>query len=317
MQLFQLASEDKPVTIKTAQVPTLTVFVRQHFLPWVDGCNRAPNTKQSYRYGWSLLEDQPIAKMRMDQIKSLHLDMIQVAGSPSTHNCALRTLRRIFGIAIELEVIAVRPKFRLLTENERTALVDPEIEAKIAAVLEGSKRKGALVTALYIILDCGMRPNEISRLRIEDIDYARGLIHVPKSKTKAGVRYLPMTTRLRTKLLEQTGKRSTGWVFPSPRYRGEPIKRHSLTVAWRLACIRAGVSSGINLYCARHTFGTDAMEATKNPFKVMKMLGHTSLGTTVRYQHHEIAEIGRLMDVRNAERHNSRHTGVAHKEVTL
>ena len=85
-----------------------------------------------------------------------------------------------------------------------------------------------------------------------------------------------MTTRLRTKLLEQIGTRTDGWVFPSPRYPGQPIQRQALTVAWRKAANKAGVALRQSV-CARHTFGTDAMEATKNPFKVMRVMGHTTL----------------------------------------
>lgn len=36
------------------------------------------------------------------------------------------------------------------------------------------------------------------------------------------------------------------------------------------------------------------MEVTKNPFKVMRMMGHTSLSTAKRYQHHDIAEVASL-----------------------
>jgi site-specific recombinase XerC len=50
------------------------------------------------------------------------------------------------------------------------------------------------------------------------------------------------------------------------------------------------------------------MEATKNPFQVMRMLGHANLSTTRRYQHHDIAEVGSLMDARNELRHNLRHS---------
>lgn len=85
-----------------------------------------------------------------------------------------------------------------------------------------------------------------------------GLIHVPRSKTKAGKRCLPMTARLRKKLLERAGNRTSGWVFASPGYKGDPIQRQALTAAWRRACDLAGVPADLNLYCARHTFGTDA-----------------------------------------------------------
>ena len=55
---------------------------------------------------------------------------------------------------------------------------------------------------------------------ILDLDFIRGLIHIPNSKTKAGKRYVPMTVRVREKLLEWIGPRKTGWVLRSPVIQG-------------------------------------------------------------------------------------------------
>jgi hypothetical protein len=101
-----------------------------------------------------------MAEMRIDAIKTPHVDCIRIAGSASTHNCGLRTLRRMLNIAIELDLISKVPKFGLREERKRTELIEPATEEKIASVLGSSKHKGALKTALYLILDAGMRPNE-------------------------------------------------------------------------------------------------------------------------------------------------------------
>ena len=246
--------------------------------------------------------------MRMDQIKTPHIETIQVAGSPSTHNCALRTLRRIFHIALELDVVPKVPKFSLLAENKRTQLITPEIETKIAAQLAKGTRKGSLRTGLYIILDCGLRPIEIVNLKIEDVDFRLGGIRVNRSKSKAGERLVPMTDRVKKLLFTQIGKRTAGWLFPSPRYAGQPIKRHALTTAWRKTATKAGVSPDVDLYCARHTYGTDIMNATKDPFLTMRLMGHTELGTTDRYQHPNMTHISELMNARNDLRHSSCHS---------
>ena len=98
------------------------------------------------------------------------------------------------------------------------------------------------------------------------------------------------------KLLTQIGTRAAGWLFPSPRYPGQPIQRQALTVAWRKAANKAGVDADVNLYCARHTFGSDVMEATKNQFQLMTVMGHTTVRTTQRYPHHETAGVGKLLE---------------------
>ena len=216
-------------------------------------------------------------------------------------------------MACDLDDIVKVPKFKLLPENKRTYLITPDIEVKIAAQLSKSRRKGSLKTALYIILDCGLRPIEIVNLKISDVDLTRGVIHVNESKTEAGKRKVPMTDRVKQLLFAQIGKRVDGWLFPSPRYQGQHIKRHALTQAWRKAANNAGISADVDFYCARHTFGTDVMQATKNPFLTMKLLGHTELSTTSIYQHPEMDGIGALMNERNRSRanlcHSSCHSG--------
>ena len=85
-----------------------------------------------------------------------------------------------------------------------------------------------------------------------------------------------MTPRLEQKLRLQIGSRTRGWVFPSPltRRKGFPIRRQALTAAWKKMAKKAGLESDVNLYCARHAYGTDAMAAIKDPFLVMKLMGH-------------------------------------------
>lgn len=308
-EFLRQAQRDELPTRK-GPVPTLREFAEKSFLPLIDANARMEeSTKECYRYGWQLVRGQAIAGMRMDAIRTPHVETIKIDGSPSTHNCALRTLRRMFRIAYDLDVVLKIPKFILLEENERTALITPEIEQKITAQFDKSNRKGSLRTALFLILDCGLRPIEIVGLKITDIDLALGGIRVQDSKTRAGKRLVPMTERVKELLTKRIGRRVDGWLFPSPRYPKEHIKRNALTAAWRLTANKAGVSSDVDLYCARHTYGTDVFNATKDPFLTMKLMGHTEISTTERYQHPNMGMIGALMDERNLLRHNLRHTG--------
>lgn len=289
---------------KDEPIPTLREFARGWFTDFITGNSRlTEKSKEYYLYGILLLDNQRVMSMQLDAITSEDADMIRTDHSASTHNTALRTLRRMLNLAAKRGIINKVPRIQLLVENRRTRLVEPTDEAKIEAVLRGYKHKrGALQTGLCLILDSGMRPMEIASMRIEDVSFERGYIYVPKSKTRAGARYLPMSDRMKEKLFVQIGDRTSGWVFPSKKYLGYPIKSKALGRAWTLACAAAGVSSDLKFYCGRHTFATDAMTMTKNPFLVMKALGHTELSTTERYQHHDIIELGDRMNERNKRR---------------
>ena len=48
------------------------------------------------------------------------------------------------------------------------------------------------------------------------------------------------------------------------------------------------------LYCARHGFGTEMYRATKNLFAVMNVMGHTTVSTTMKYQHQNIDQVAEV-----------------------
>jgi integrase len=55
------------------------------------------------------------------------------------------------------------------------------------------------------------------------------------------------------------------------------------------------------LYSARHTFGTDVLEGTKNPAVTMDVMGHTNPKMMMRYQYPEYTEAARrAINRRNA-----------------
>src|SRR2546430_4890445 len=87
--------------------------------------------------------------------------------------------------------------------------------------------------------------------------------------------------------------------------------RHLTTVAkqFREARRKAGLPESLVLYCARHTFGTAAYEATGNLAMVMKVMGHTDARTAMQYQHPVLDPIREAIDQRNL-RHNLRHSEV-------
>ena len=169
-------------------------------------------------------------------------------------------------------------------------------------------RKNSLKTALYLILDCGLRPHEIVHLQVTDLDFEQRLIRVLISKTKAGERLVPMTSRVEEKL--RAVLPADGWLFPSSRNPSGHILRKALSEAWRRVCLEVGVPAGVKLYCARHTYATDVMRATRDPFLTMRLMGHTKISVTEKYQHPELDEVAAMMDARNElrQRHNLRHS---------
>lgn len=82
------------------------------------------------------------------------------------------------GEAVEWKVIALAPSVRLMKEAGRELTIDPETEARLLVVVEQPMRD-----VLMVIQDTGMRPDEVFRIRIENIDWIRA----SRPKRRAGM----------------------------------------------------------------------------------------------------------------------------------
>ena len=85
-------------------------------------------------------------------------------------------------------------------------------------------------------------------------------------------------------LMVRCSNRPAGWLFPSRR--AECGRLTTVAKQFRDARAKAGLPGSLVLYCARHTFGTAAYEATGNLAMVMNVIGHTmsvlQCGTSIR-----------------------------------
>jgi integrase len=276
----------------TVQRRTLTLAeFSKRFLEWVDTTRLESESKHYYRSGWRMLLNTPIASMRLSHITTDEAEALRFDHSPANSNRALRTLRRMLGKAAEWGMIPVAPKVKLVKEEGRSAVIDAEAELKLLGAA-----KQPLHDVLTIMLDTGMRPGEVFRMRWEDIAWDRGMIFIPRGKTPRSRRFVPMSDRV-TRALEARRKtpHTEGWIFPSD---SEPGHLTTVAKAFEEARTSAKLSKEIKLYSARHTFATKVMGATGDLSLVMRALGHTNAQTAMIYQHPSLEKVRSIMNER-------------------
>lgn len=276
------------------KAPYLRDFAHE-FLTYIQKARLEVATKLYYTNGWKLIKDQKIAGMRIDAITTGHVAMLEVPGSGSNVNMALRTLSRMLSIAAEMRLLPKAPRIRLAKERLRETLITPEQEILILEHAGSSLRD-----AFMLIFDTGMRPGEACRLQWENVDFVRGVILITRGKSRNARRHLPMSARV-VEMLKARAKRTTDWVFPSP-YGGH-LKASTVGDSFRTLKRKLAFPESLVLYCARHTFATDFMGATGDLSKTQKTLGQGSITITTRYLHPAVADLAAIMDTRNQERH--------------
>ena len=202
----------------------------------------------------------------------------------ATVNRALTTLKLLFhqaersGFAVKNPVVGVA-MFREPLDSMRVLSFEDQ-----AAYL--SETSQPLCDIAKVMLDSGMRPEEVFRMRIENIDFRQRTIFNPFGKTKAARRTIPMTDELFF-LLRARVKRAndleTPFVFPSPYDVQKPIG--SVKKAHSAAVDRAKIKPRFRLYDLRHTFATRAVASGTDLPTLSALLGGASIQMTMRYVH--------------------------------
>ena len=143
------------------------------------------------------------------------------------------------------------------------------------------KHRAILMTAYA----AGLRLSEVCRLRVEDIDSQRMVIHIRQAKGHKD-RDVMLSPRLLT-ILRQYWKIAAGPRLTSFR-DASPISR-SVPRTVQKVCKRALAASGLSKrsVCTRlrHSFATHLLEAGTDLRTIQILLGHRNFSTTARYLH--------------------------------
>lgn len=168
-------------------------------------------------------------------------------------------------------------------------LSDEQLD-KVLASFGGSTpcvlRDRAIVVCLATL---GLRPGEVAELRLEDIDWRQGTVHLRTRKTRRG-EMLPLPRDAGRALVDylrrerpRTGERRV-FVQQLGHRRGAPVSSGVVSAAVVRALRRAGVEAPLaGAYVFRHTVASRMVRRGVSLKEVGDFLGHRSLDTTAIY----------------------------------
>jgi site-specific recombinase XerD len=253
------------------------------------------DTVRYYKNGWRMLKETKLIGMCIADITNDDVDAIGPAsGSGYNINNARRTLRRMLSKAVEWKLIPTAPRISLAEEHAREAVFNEEQQKTLLKIAPQPLRDVAT-----LIFDTGMRPDEVLRMRAENIDWPNRMIFVPSGKTANARRFVPLSDRCENVLLMRCAGKREGWVFFSKKSRSGHLSPLPCNRQFKKVRETLGLSKEFVLYTARHSFGTEILEKTGNPKLVMKIMGHADLQTTMRYVHPETALVRDVVNQRN------------------
>jgi integrase len=228
--------------------------------------------------------------------------------------------------AEECRILRAVPRIDLREEHGRDRVLEPWMEALIL-----KHASPVLRDVITIMLDCGMRPEEVGRMEWEHVRWNENTVLVPHGKSFSARRFVGLTERMRETLSlrgELAAKaaasqdtegmasppRNSKYVFPSKggkSGRSSKCGHHlssSFDKAFTTAVKRANKRSqaqlpdDIVLYSARHTFATNFLRAGGDIGQLCRLMGHSDIRTTQKYLH--LVEAGSTAAIMN--QHNNR-----------
>jgi len=176
--------------------------------------------------------------------------------------------------------------------NARVRFLKPDEIERLLQACRAAKWDRLYLLAL-MSLTTGARRGELEGLRWQDIDAARAVAHVARSKN-GDAKTLALTTPVLEELARFRGAPSA-LVFASPRRPGQVF---GFDQAWKAALKAAGIRN-YRMHDNRHTAASMLAMNGASLLEVAEVLGHRSLAMSRRYSHlaasHKQALVTRVM----------------------
>lgn len=189
------------------------------------------------------------------------------------------TLNLLYKLAIERGYVQSNPCAKL--KIPQIVAIPPRfVSAKDIQKLFDSMSYGHSLP-YRIMYYTGMRPSEVFRLKVKNIDLRAKTIDIYPDQTKTANRgIIPIHKKLMPifKGILKHNSDCESYLFPSHSKEGRIV---SWKKGLKLACEKAGVN--ITSYQFRHSFATHVLEKTGDLRAVQQLLRHKNIAMTTRY----------------------------------
>lgn len=136
-----------------------------------------------------------------------------------------------------------------------------------------------------VSLESGLRISEVISLKVEDVDWNTGKVHIKEGKGKRDRIVFFNSTLLEEvkKLKDRLKIGSTGLLFPNNK--GKMLDKNNVNRMLKTYGKKSGVEKHFTFHTFRHTYGTKLYKETGDIRIVQKVLGHSDISTTQIYTH--------------------------------
>lgn len=211
--------------------------------------------------------------------------------SPRTYNNNLKFLRTWVNWCKEHALTEDNPFEKMKTKRElpkERCLIPKDVRDKITSYLVENNKPYLIIC--HLIYSSLLRPVEISRIQVNQIDFDKKCIHMPASKTKT---YYAKDARLTDTLVDMLrkhieGAKSSDYLFADKSWRpgAKPMSSHTYGNVWCVLRETLRLPKEMQLYSLRDTAINGMLKAGVDSLSVMQAADHHDLSITTRYANH-------------------------------
>lgn len=284
-----IAQRINPNTIDESVIPNIDDFIRDEILPMLDEWYAKSATPRSQIKKWLLRYFSGKMAKRLNKVTRRDIvkfcEWVAANGSKTTANRCKSLLSVIMNRALDLEYIdrnvCLGVKGYREADSRTRIFSDDEYVRFAKTVIRNIDHPHAKI--LYLLLLIPLRFMEVAAMQWSRIDLEKGTYFIPADLSKNGrARTIALNPPAIDLLVQMSGERDSDvdWNFPANSESG-----HTVDIRDQFAKIltEAGISS-FRIHDIRRS-GASALlnDFDANPLKIMEILGHRDMRSTLIY----------------------------------
>jgi len=213
--------------------------------------------------------------------------------SASTLNTAINALKFYYGGVLKRNFVyeVKRPK----KDRKLPVVLSHEEISNILLGVSNIKHKSILM----LVYSAGLRVGEVVRLRVEDVDAQRKLIHIKGAKGRKDRYTLLSDVALENLSLYLRSYQPKKWLF-SGKNENYHLSIRSVEKIFDRAVRTAKIAKDVSIHSLRHSFATHLLESGVDLRYIQELLGHKSSKTTEIYTHVSNRNLSKIQSVGRA-----------------
>jgi integrase/recombinase XerD len=230
----------------------------------------------------------PVSLIQKEHIHNYMLHLLEKQLSHSFVNQALSAIKfYLFTVCgrSDLPYNLPRPK----KQSKLPDILSQEEVIELIQTIQNVKHKAIL----YMTYASGLRVGEVVRLKLQDIDRERRMVHVRQGKGKKDRYTLLSMSALNMLDIYIKREHPDEWLFPG-NDRDQHISERSVQKIFEKARSLSNIHKEISVHTLRHSFATHLLEAGTDLRYIQELLGHQSSKTTEIYTHVSTKDVSRI-----------------------